>query len=165
MYKDYEVINKGYTDIRNIAEGNFNLHKLFLDGLLIISPAVRDYPRVVDIIDAEYNIVSEYKSAYKRFAADGHFTLQELNYLSDTYSTLFQRSLQSINELAMVMTDNELRMTDAQRLQAIDRIYSDIIGQLAFLRQFNNNTSILATQKLKEAGDIGTLKMIYGIKN
>jgi hypothetical protein len=165
MYKDYEVIDKGYTNIKNIAEGNFNLHKAFLDGLMVISPTVRNYPRIVDIINAEYSIVSEYKAAYKRFSSDGHFTLQELNYLNNTYSTLFQRSLQCIDELALVMTDNELRMSDDQRLQAIDRVYSDITGQLSFLRQFNNRTSIQAIQRLKEANDIETLKTIYGITN
>jgi hypothetical protein len=33
MYTDYAIVNKGYTDIRNIAKGNFKLHQLFLDGL------------------------------------------------------------------------------------------------------------------------------------
>ena len=33
LYTDYAIVNKGYTDIRNIAEGNFKLHQLFLDGL------------------------------------------------------------------------------------------------------------------------------------
>jgi len=165
MYKDYEVINKGYTDIKNIAAGNFNLHKVFLDGLLLVSPAVRNYPRIVDIVNAEFRIVSEYKSASNRFRIDPHFTLSELNYMSDTYNALFQRSLKAIEELTMVLTDGQLRTSDAQRLQAIDRVYSDITGQLGFLRRFNNNTSILAIQRLKAVNDIETLKTIYGITN
>jgi hypothetical protein len=165
MYKDYEVIDKGYTDIKNIAAGNFNLHKAFLDGLLLVSPAVRDYPRITDILDAEFNIVSEYKSASDRFRADGHFTVQELNYINDTYNSLFQKSLKGIDELTMVITDGQLRTSDAQRLEAIDRVYLDITGQLSYLRRFNNNTSIQAIQRLKAVNDMGTLKTIYGIKN
>jgi len=163
MYNDYEVINKGYTDIKNIAAGNFNLHKVYLDGLLLVSPAVRDYPRIADIVNAEYSIVSEYKSASNRFRADPHFTPSEGNYLSNTYDALFQRSLKSIDELTMVTTDDQLRLSDAQRLQAIDRVYSEITGQLGFLRHLNNNTAIQAIQRAKAAGDIATLKSIYGI--
>lgn len=163
MYKDYEVIDKGYTDIRNIAEGNFNLHKAFLDALLLVSPAVKDYPRLIDILNAEYSIVSESQAANNRFRADPHFTLPETSSISDTYNALIQRSLKSIDELTMVTTDNQLRMSDSQRLQAIDRVYSEITAQLGSLRHFNNNTAIQAIQRAKAANDIGTLKSIYGI--
>ena len=70
LYKDYEVLETGYTAIKNISEGNFNLHKVFLDGLLAVSPTVRKYERIVDIISDQGKIVSEYKSAYNTFKAD-----------------------------------------------------------------------------------------------
>ena len=38
MYKSYTVLDKGYTDIKNIAQGNFSLHKAYLDGLMAVSP-------------------------------------------------------------------------------------------------------------------------------
>lgn len=164
MYKSYEIIDKGYTDIKSIAQGNFNLHKAFLDGLLVVSPAVRNYPRVVDIINAEYTIVSEYKAAYSRFVADRHFTPTELNTIGTLYSNLFNRSLGCINELTMVLTDGSLRTSDDQRLQAVDRIYADINGQLSLLRQFNNNTSIQAIQRARESNDVEMLRSLYGIQ-
>ena len=163
MYKSYEIINQGYTDIKSIAQGNFNLHKAFLDGLLVVSPTVRNYSRVVDIINTEYTIVAEYKAAYSRFVADGHFTPAELNTISTLYSNLFNRSLGCINELTMVLTDGSLRTSDDQRLQAVDRIYADLNGQLSLLRQFNNNTSIQAIQRAREENDLGTLQRLYGI--
>jgi hypothetical protein len=163
MYTDYEVIDKGYTEIKNIAAGNFNLHKTFLDGLLLVSPAVRDDPRIMDILNAEYSIVSEYKAANSRFGADGHFTPSELSYLSDTYNTLIRQSGKSVDELTMVITNDHLRLSDAQRLRAIDRVYAGILRQLSFLRRFNNDISVQAMQRAKAAGDIGTLKSLYGI--
>jgi hypothetical protein len=165
MYKAYTIINAGYTDIKNISEGTFNLHKAFLDALMAVSPAVQNYGRVVDIINAEYSIVAEYKAAYSQFSADGHFTIQELDYMNTVYTNLFSRSLSCLNELTMVITANQLRMSDAERLRAIDRVYADIAGQLSLLRTFNNNTSIQAIQRAREANDIGTLKSIYGIPN
>jgi hypothetical protein len=163
MYKAYTIINAGYTDIKNISERTFNLHKAFLDALMDISPAVQNYGRVVDIINAEYSIVAEYKAAYSQFSANGHFTIDELNYMNTVYTNLFNKSLSCLNELTMVITANQLRMSDAERLRAIDRVYTDITRQLSFLRTFNNNTSIQAIQRAREANDIGTLKSIYGI--
>jgi hypothetical protein len=163
MYKAYAIINAGYTDIKNISQGTFNLHKAFLDALMAVSPAVQNYGRVVDIINAEYSIVAEYKAAYSQFSANGHFTVQELDYMNTVYTNLFNKSLSCLNELTMVITANQLRMADAERLRAIDRVYADITGQLSFLRTFNNNTSIQAIQRAREANDIRTLKSIYGI--
>ena len=163
MYKAYTIIHTGYNDIKEISEGTFNLHKAFLDALMTVSPAVQNYGRVVDIINAEYSIVSEYKAAYSKFSADGHFTIQELDYMNSVYTNLFNQSLTCLGEVTMVITANQLRMSDAERLRAIDRVYTDITGQLGLLRTFNNNASVQAIQRAREANDVSTLKSIYGI--
>ena len=164
MYQGYEIVDKGYTNIRNIAEGNFNLHKTFLDALLAVSPAVANYARVVEIINTEKAIIAEYKAGSQRFNADGHFTSQELSYIGNTYTALVQQSEKEIDELVMVVTADQLRMSDAERMQAIDRVYADVTGQLGFLRRFDNATSVQAIQRLRESNDIITLKSIYGIQ-
>ena len=41
MKQGYQVLHKGYTTIRNLSQGNFSLHKTFLDALFEVSPAVR----------------------------------------------------------------------------------------------------------------------------
>jgi hypothetical protein len=163
MVNGYKVIDKGYTAIKNIAEGNFNLHKAFLDALLAVSPAVRNDPRVSDILRAASSILSEYQAASKQWHADPHFTTPELNYIDDTYSALFHRSIQSIDELTLSITPGQLRMSDAQRLQAIGRAYTDITRQLSFLRQFNNSIVVQAIRRAQEENDILTLQSIYGI--
>ena len=163
MYKAYTIVDKGYTDVKNIVQGNFNLHKAFLDGLLAVSPAVQQYSRVVDIINTESTIVSEYKSANSRFRAGGHFTMQELDNINTVYTNLFNQSVSCVNEMILVLTAGQLRMSDAERLRAIDRVYADITGELRQLRTFNNSTSVQAIQRAREANDIGTLQRMYGI--
>src|ERR1700730_18790216 len=51
MYEGYRIVSKGYNTIKDISQGNFTLHQVFLDGLLEVSPAVRKYKRVFDIIN------------------------------------------------------------------------------------------------------------------
>ena len=63
MYKGYQIITKGYNAIKDISEGNFNIHKAFLDGLLEVSPVVKKYKRVPDIISRQKQLVKEYKDA------------------------------------------------------------------------------------------------------
>src|SRR4051794_23202445 len=67
MKTGYDILHKGYTSIKNISKGNFDLHKTFLDGLLQISPAVRKYKKIAEIIEFQLKIVKEYRSAFAEF--------------------------------------------------------------------------------------------------
>jgi hypothetical protein len=165
MYTAYKVIDKGYANVRSIAEGNFNLHKAFLDALLLVSPTVQSYYKISRIINNEAELVKEYQAAKNYFQSDGHFTAAELDYFSNLYGNLLNGSLNNLSELAMVLTAGQLRMSDAERLAAIDRIDADMGGQLQFLRQFNNYTAIQAGQRGIEQNDQSTMEGLYGIGN
>jgi hypothetical protein len=161
MYTSYKILDEGYTRIKNIAQGQFNLHKVFLDALLAVSPEVRNYYRTGEIIAAERDLVGEYKASSHRAHGSGVFTGAELGYIDGIYGTVFKRSLQSIDELTLVVTDGELRMSDAQRLGAIDRVYGEITGQLQAVRLLNNEVTVQMIQRQKAINDIRTLKKLY----
>jgi len=163
MYNGYTTLESGYTNIRDIAKGNFNLHQAFLDALLVISPAVASDPRIPTIINTEYSIVAGCQAANSRWSASGVFTPQELNYIIDTYSALLTRCMQSIEELTMVITADQLRMSDGQRIQAIARIDEETKQQAAMLQQLDNTLSIQTAQRQAAQGDLNTLNSIYGI--
>jgi len=165
MYDGYKILHAGYTSVKDISQGNFSLHKTFLDGLMQVSPAVRKYKRIADIISYQFQIVKEYKAAFNRFKNDKQFSIQEINYLEGVYKNLFEASLQSLDELAMVITAGKLRMSDDERLEAIDKIYASIENQYSFLRDFNGNTALLSMQRMSEQVEIKMSKRINGLPN
>lgn len=165
MKKGYEILSGGYNTIKNISEGNFSLHKAFLDGLMEVSPTVRNYRRVADITNYQIILIKEYRKAYERFRQDNNFNADELAYLGRVYDNLFKESLRNLDELLTVITAGKARMSDDERLQAIDRIYADMQDKLMFLRHFDNNTTILAVQRAKERNDAQTIRKIYGLNN
>jgi hypothetical protein len=165
MYTAYQIVSKGYDDIKNIAQGNFNLHQAFLDALLAISPTVRDYYKIVNIVNNEAELVKEYQAAGKYFNGTGRFSSAELDYFNTMYGNLLNGSLRNLEELTMVITAGQMRMSDAERLAAIDRIDKDQTDKLSFLRVFNNQTAIQAGQRGLEQNDISTMSALYGIGN
>lgn len=162
MYTGYEILTKGYNSVKEVSQGNFDLHKAFLDGLLVVSPTVRKYPRVADIINDQALLLKEYDAAWNSFRQDKHFTPDELGYMLDVYNNLVSGSLKNLSDLAMIITDSRMRMSDAERLAAIDRIFSSSRGQLDFLHSFNDHNYRLALQRADAAGDRETLKTLYG---
>ena len=163
MYKGYELVSNGYNTIKNISKGNFNIHQVFLDSLLQISPAVRKYKRIAEIISYQTKLVKEYKSAFKRFEASNLFNINEIQYMEHVYANLFNKSLQNLDELAIVITAGKLRMSDDERLRAIDRIYNDMVDKLVFLRTFNKENNVLAIQRGREMVDTKISKKLNGL--
>lgn len=160
MYTGYKILTEGYNKVKSIAEGNYKIHELFMDGLMAVNPKVKNYKRVLDIIEYQKNILKEYKTAYKRFKTSDQFNLAELEYLSKVYGNLSEKSLENVNGLIMIITASKLRMNDGERLQRIDALFEQVQDQLTFLRQFNSQASILALQRNKEQNDINAMKRL-----
>jgi len=161
MKTGYTIIDGGYNQVKSISQGNFNLHSTFLNGLLAISPAVAKYGRVADIILEQGYIVTEYTRTYNQVKQSGGFSADEIAYLGNVYTTLLQQSLQNLSQLTTILTAGKLRMSDDERLRAIDHIYADTDDKLTFLRHFDQQASILAIQRQKALNDISTLQKLY----
>lgn len=163
MYKGYKILDKGYTTIKNIAQGNYTLHQLFIDGLMAVNPSIRNYKRIPFIIEYQQLLLQEYKRAYYRFKQDPNFRVEEMEYLVNVYAFLVDASLRNIDELFLIITATKLSMSDDERMQAIDRIFYDMEDKLLFLKTFNNSTQLLAIQRARARNDAQTMRKLYGI--
>ena len=161
LKKGYEILSGGYETIKDISEGNFNLHKTFLDGLMKVSPSVKKYKRVADIIDYQLKLIKEYKTAFNQAKESSQFRIDEIDYLSRVYGNLFDHSLKNLDDLITIITPDILRMNDEERLTAIDKIYEDMRDKLVFLRSFNSSAKVLALQRAKESRDVKVLGSLH----
>lgn len=162
MYNGYNKVRAGYETFRGIAEGNFNLHKAFLNALLVVSPVVRDYGKVKNIISNEAEVVVEYQRARSYLSGTGLLSTAELDGLNSLYGGLLSGSLRNLDELTDVLTDSTLRMSDAERLAAIDRIDADMTNRLNVLRVFTGMGAIQGGQRGLELNDIHAMQGLYG---
>ncbi|WP_040625643.1 hypothetical protein [Mucilaginibacter paludis] len=161
MKTGYDIINGGYNEVKQIASGNLNIHTVFLNGLLAINPEIAKYGRVADIVLKQGYIVTEYQRYYSQFRNSGIFNSNEVGYLANVYTTLLQQSLQNLSQLIDVLAAGKLRMSDNERLKAIDRIYADTDDKLTFLRHFDQQTAVLAVQRQHELNNYSTLQKLY----
>lgn len=161
MKKGYEILTKGYNTVKDLTQGNFSLHEAFLDALLEVSPTVRNYKRVTEIIEMQIKLINEQGNAFSRYQGSGNFNGDELSYIGRVYDNLVEQSLRNLDELLVVVTAGQARMSDNERLEAIDRIYEDMQDKLMFLRDFNNNTTVLSVQRAKEHHDVQKMERLH----
>ena len=163
MKKGYTIFSDGYNTIKNISKGNFNIHQVFLDGLMQVSPAVKKYQKITVIITCQIQLVKEYKSAFKRFNTSNLFNANEMKYMVNVYSNLINKSLQNLEELSIVITAGKLSMSDDERMLAIDRIFTEMGDKLVFLRTFNDENNVLAIQRGREMIETTLSKKLNGL--
>ncbi len=163
MKQGYRIYQQGYGLISNLSKGNFNLHSVYLNGLLAVSPAVRNHPRVAGIIGQNAELLTTYQKYTRLFKSSGSFNGKEINYLSNVFSQLMQRSNAGAEDLVRVMTAGAFRMSDDDRLRAVDRIYVQSSEQLDFLKWFSRKAVLLSLSRSKDLHETAALKRLYGI--
>lgn len=165
MKKGYELLSGGYKSVKDMSEGNFSLHKTLLDALMQVSPMVKNYKKVGEIINYQILLVKESRNGLSRFSKSGNFNEKEIKYFESVYSNLLNLSLRNLDELTMVVTADRLRMSDDERLEAVDTIFLEMQDKLLFLRDFNASSNILLLQRAKERNDVLASKSLQQLKN
>ena len=163
MYNGYRILTEGYSKVKNITEGNYKLHEVFLDGLKAVNPNIRNYQKVFEIIKYQRLIVKDSKDALRRFLESKAFTPEEIELVKQVFANLVNESLQNAEALGLIISSNKLRMNDSERLIAIENLHRQILQQFSFLQSFNYETSILGIQRAKESNDIRTVQLLYGV--
>ena len=150
-------------EISGWVEKQRTLYADYFDELSKVKSAIATYHRVKDIIDKQTALVNEYRSAWNLFRQDGHFTPDEISYMERVYSGILEESIKNLDQVFLVINAFATQMTDAKRMEIIDGVADNIEGNLADLRQFNDQNKILSFQRAAEQGDIDVLRKLYGL--
>lgn len=161
MKQGYQVLSGGYRAVRDIAQGNFSLHDLFLEGLWKINPQIARYRRIGDIMALQKGIIREYTRAKQRFYTSGNFSPKEIAYMLSVYGQVSKHCLQYLEELLLVSTASKLRMQDAERLEYIDMLYEKMQDLSGFVHYFTAEAGLLNGLREMQSGEIQGLKRLH----
>lgn len=161
LKKGYDIVQDGLHIVSDIKNGDFTLHHLFFDRLKQVSPKVKQYSKVADMISMQLKMLSAYKNNYKQFKQLGTFTSDELDHLFQTLSNLLDFALADINDLTSLLTDNELAMSDDERIAMVDELWKRMNEKYLHLFSFLDEMKALSRQRKQELLDIQTLKKMY----
>lgn len=162
--KGYNIVSGGVNTIRNIKNGDFNLHRDFFNRLKNVNPAIRRYAKVADIIAYQVKIIKQTKISIQQIRETKQFTEAELDHCKQVFDNLLDECLKTVDELVLVTTSGKLEMKDDERLKRIDRLYADVQDKYSFTCVFSEDMGILAVQRLGEQMEINRSKLINGKK-
>ena len=164
MKQGYQTLQNGYNAVSDAAKGNFNLHKNYLDGLLVASPSVKQSPALQQIASDNVAIVKLFQTAMQQFQMSGLFSAAELADLRSRYGDCNSRINDDLDVLEQVTSSGKLRMSDAERLQAMDGIRADITAQLASVKTMIGDYHKVQALRFQQRKDNDAIKVLSGLK-
>lgn len=162
LKKGYDIVRDGTKIIGDIKQGDFDLHKGYFSSLRQVNPAIQKYSKAAIILSDQTTILKQFQGLVKFSVASTPLSSAERNYISSVYSHLKSECLQNMEDLAMVMTAGTLEMKDDERVERIDRIYTDMKDKLSFTHSFCKQAGSLVREKSMAAEEINRLRKIYG---
>lgn len=164
MYDGNNTLVSGYNQVSSLAKGNFDLHKNYLDQLLQVAPQIRSYPIVQTILDKQSKTLTESVSAYTAYVKSGLFKGIELFGIKSQFDQYKSTVSKKLDQLNLVLSPGALRMSDQERLLAIDRIDRDVGEALNSVRTLVKEQNAVAAVRGQQKKDNNAMRAWYGLK-
>lgn len=161
--KGYAIAKDGLTFIGDVKDGEFSLHKKYFASLAAVSPVVRQYAKVGDIIRSQERLLQLHQDGMKQARASGQFTGDELAHIGHLFSALIEKSTEHLVELASLLQDGSLTMTDHERLQRMEALSMAMKEKERLAISFNKENLGLAMQRLQEMNEGQMMRKLYGL--
>lgn len=149
--------------ITDWAKKEKDLFSNYYDELAKVKAAIATYRRVKEIAQIQLQLVNEYKTAWTLFKNDKHFTPSEVQYMYTVYSNLINQSVENIDELLLVTSSFETKMSDGKRLDLIAAVSSKMQKVRTDLLQFNRQNMQISLHRATSQDDVDAVKKYYGI--
>ncbi|WP_341836810.1 conjugal transfer protein TraI [Chitinophaga pollutisoli] len=151
-------------EISQWTEKQRELFAGYYDELNKVRTAISYYKRVRSIIEAQGQLVREYKQAVDLFSNTEYFKPAEIAHMLDVYTGILDHSIHNIDQITGVITSFTLKMSDAERLALIHKADQDVQRTLTDMRTFTDQNIMLVNQRLKNKIEIQTLKGLYNLE-
>jgi len=158
LKKGYDIASSGLSTIKDITNGEFGLHDVFISGLKKVSPVIKGNIKVAEIIQMQLAI----GRAFKGITGNPGLTPSNQLYVSKVRENLWEESLKDLEELVLVITSGKVEMDDAERIRRLDLIYLSMGEKSAFVRHFCAEVEMLVGQRENEDLSIKQLGRWYG---
>ncbi|GEP97695.1 hypothetical protein [Chitinophaga cymbidii] len=160
----YKIVNKGLSTISQIKNGDFDLHKAFFTGLETVSPSIKGYSNTIATLACIPVIQQQDRSIKKLLSTNNTFISEEKELIRRQLQNMQQQLLDDMTLLSDVLTDHTLQMSDAQRLERIDKIYLSVSQKKQWITTRNTQCQLLSQQRMKSRNEHRALETLYSLQ-
>ena len=140
----------------------YNQSKAYYDAHNLI----KDARKVRLTIEMVSEITNIYVNGFNRMVSDPNFTADELAAISTGYARLLEEGGALVSELKnIVASGNGLSMSDKERMDMVERIYSQMLEYRNLTRYFTRKAISVSYIRSRDKGDMNRILALYGSPN
>lgn len=137
--------------------------KQYYDALKSVNNLVKDARKVKLTVEMISEISDIYITGFNKMVVDPNFTVDELAAISTGYARLMEEGGALITELKNAVTaGNGLSMSDKERMELVDGIYTKMVEYRNLTRYFTDKSIAISFIRSKEKGDTERVRSLYG---
>jgi hypothetical protein len=164
LEKGYNIAHKGLQTIHDIKKGDFNLSFDFFESQKNVNPRIKTWSKVEDVVAYQVRIIKTAKQTLLDIKETGQFTREELDYCKAIFDNLLNECIISIDELLDITTNRKFVMKDGERMDRIDRLYTDMQDKYSFASSFSEEMGVISAQRFSEQSEIILSKRINAVR-
>ncbi|OJV54265.1 MAG: conjugal transfer protein TraI [Bacteroidetes bacterium 43-16] len=150
-------------EISDWTEKQREQYQQYFDELQKVKMLLSYYQRIKDITQTQAALLAEYRRVWSLVSGDQHFTAKEISYMAKVYMGILSETASNVDELAIIVNSFQTQMSDAKRLEFINRIADKVEENYTDLKTFNAENGQLRLQRVKSASEAAYIKRIYGL--
>jgi hypothetical protein len=159
--KGYQIAEDGVDSIEAIKEEEYNLHYTFFESQGIIHPVIEGSPEISGIL-ALYNRAMEIMIGICELWSDSPWLHPaEREQIIDDLNEERKKGLENIHRLTEIVEDNQLKMSDGERLEIIQSIGESADRTLSYALSYKRFVRAVIQQRRKDFNDIDDLKYLF----
>lgn len=150
--------------VKNFAETVkiYEQGKKYYDALRSVHNLVRDARKVQQCILMVGEISDIYVNNFRTMMNDRNFSAEELSAIAFGYTKLLQQSSFLLDDLKQITTVTGLQMSDRERMEVIDKVYSDVLRFRNLTDYYTRKTISVSYLRAKKSGDTERIRALYG---
>jgi len=139
--------------------------KEFYDALKSVNNLVKDAKKVQKTVLLVGEISEIYVTNFQKIIDDRNFTEQEIIAIGNGYAILMNESTDLLAEVKDIITANGLSMSDSERMDIIDKVYTRVKSHRDLVSYYTKKTISVSFIRAQKKGDTQRVLELYGSVN
>jgi len=157
--KGYDIVGNGIHAVKDINNGEFNLHRNFFAALGAVNPFVKGSAVVTDVLNGGLEVIS----ILKGWDSSG-LNAGDRAFVSLVKANLLAECAVELEDFLLIITSGKLDMKDNERLARLELLRTSMENKRGFALAFSGDLDQLTRQREGEQQTINQIRRWHEIQ-